>query len=210
MQLRLFNDAGVKILVNVNGTNFMIKRNRFLVVPCPDNRPVTVKLMIKYKSFMLPPLDELWGMEASILFNVNSIYVLHLQGGMEHQFSIKIDMFSADKYVEYSRLYIDDPLLCNNCTFEISNLKKTCKRAKRYNFYTLYLVLGTILLILQLGEPVVEDGVWYLGLIVLGLGFLIWGLVGRIRIRKKLKKVSDLEFVKACFNGFVEEDKSVW
>lgn len=206
MQLRLFNDAGCKILVNVNGTNFMIKRNRFLVVPCPDNRPVTVKLMIKYKSFMLPPIDELWGMEASILFNVNSTYVLHLQGGMEHQFSIKSDMFAADKYIEYNRLYIDDPLLRNNCTFEVSNLKKTCKRAKRYNFYTLYLVLGIVLLALDLYRPERE----LVGCFVIGLGLLIWGLIGRIRIRKKIKKVSDLEFVQACFNGFVEEDKSVW
>lgn len=210
MQLRLFNDTGVKILVNVNGTNFMVKRNRFLVVPCSDNRPVTVKLMIKYKSFILPPLDEFFDYEATLMFNINSTYVLYLQGGMEHQFSIKCDVFSADKYVLYNRLYIDDPLLRNNCTFEISNLKKSCKRAKWCNFYTLYLIIGAVFLLLQLGEPLVEDGVWYLGLIVLGLGFLIWGIIGRIRVRKKIKKVSDLEFVKACFNGLVEEDKSVW
>ena len=209
MQLRLFNDAGLKILVNVNGMNYMIKRNRFLVVQCPDNRPVTVKLMIKFKSFVLPPVDEIFN-EATVWLNVNSTYTLHLQGGMEHQFSIKYDSFSPDEYIEYNRLYIDDPLIKNNCSFEVSNLKKSCRRAKLWNWYTLYLVIATILLTLQLGEPIVEDGVLYLGLIVLGSGFLIWGLIGQIRIRKKLKKVTNLEFVRNCFNGIVEENKSLW
>lgn len=208
MQLRLFNDAGCKILVNINGINYMIKRNRFLIVQCPDNCPVTVKLMIKFKSFVLPPLDEIFD-EATVWLNVNSTYILHLQSGMEHQFSIKYDSFSPDEYIEYNRLYIDDPLIKNNCNFEISNLKKSCRRAKLWNWYTLYLIIGIICLLLQIGEPVVEDGTWYLGLIVLGVGFLIWGLIGKIRIRKKIKKVTNLEFVKACFNGFVEENKSL-
>lgn len=208
MQLRLFNDAGCKILVNINGINYMIKRNRFLVVQSPDNCPVTIKLMIKFKSFVLPPLDEIFD-EATVWLNVNSTYTLHLQGGMEHQFSIKYDSFSPDEYIEYNRLCIDDPLIKNNCSFEISNLKKSCRRAKLWNWYTLYLIIGIVCLLLQLGEPVVEDGVWYLGLIVLGFGFLIWGLIGKIRIRKKIKKVTNLEFVKACFNGFVEENKSL-
>ncbi len=209
MQLRLFNDAGCKILVNVNGTNFIVKRNRFLVVPCSDNRPVTVKLMIKFKSFVLPPLDEVFD-EATVWLNVNSTYTLHLQGGMEHQFSIKYDSFSPDEYIEYNRLYIDDPLIKNNCSFEISNLKKSCRRAKVWNWYSLYVIIGIVFLLLQLGEPIVEDEVWYLGLIVLGFGFLVWGLVGKIRIRKKLKKVTNIEFVRDCFNGFVEENKSLW
>ena len=208
MQLRFFNDAGCKILVNINGINYMIKRNRFLVVQSPDNCPVTVKLMIKFKSFVLPPLDEIFD-EATVWLNVNSTYTLHLQGGMEHQFSIKYDSFSPDEYIEYNRLYIDDPLIKNNCSFEISNLKKSCRRAKLWNWYTLYLIIGIVCLLLQLGEPVVEDGVWYLGLIVLGFGFLIWGLIGKIRIRKKIKRVTNLEFVKACFNGVVEENKSL-
>ena len=76
--------------------------------------------------------------------------------------------------------------------------------------YTLYLIIGIVCLLLQLGEPVAEDGVLYLGLIVLGFGFLIWGLIGRTRIRKKLKKVTNLEFMKACFNGFIEENKNLW
>lgn len=205
MNLRLFNDAGCKILVNVNGTNFMIKRNRFLVVPCPDNHPVTVKLMIKYKSFVLPPIDEIHN-ESMVILNVNSTYVLHLQGGMEHQFSIKQDTFSADKYIEYNRLYIDDPLLRNNCTFEISNLKKSCRRAKFWNWYTGDLAVGLVMLIFELFAP---EETWN-GCLIIGAGLVIWGLIGRIRIRKKMKKVSDLEFVQACFNGFVEESKSVW
>ena len=209
MQLRLFNDAGCKILVNINGINYMIKRNRFLVVQSSDNCPVTVKLMIKFKSFVLPPLDEIFD-EATVWLNVNSTYTLHLQGGMEHQFSIKYDSFSPDEYIEYNRLYIDDPLIKNNCSFEISNLKKSCRRAKLWNWYTLYLIIGIVFLLLQLGEPIVEDGAWYLGLIVLGFGFLIWGLIGKIRIRKKLKKVTNIDFVRDCFNGFVEENKSLW
>ena len=209
MELRLFNDAGCKILVDVNGIRYMIKRNRFLEVKCPDNCPVTVKLMIKFKSFILPPMDEVFG-EATVWLNVNSTYTLYLQGGVEHQFSIRYDNFVPDAYVEYNRLYIDDPLIKNNCCFEISNLKKSCRRAKMWNWYTLYLIIGIVCLLLQLGEPVAEDGVLYLGLIVLGFGFLIWGLIGRTRIRKKLKKVTNLEFMKACFNGFIEENKNLW
>ena len=79
MQLRLFNDAGCKVLVNINGINYMIKRNRFLVVQCPDNCPVTIKLMIKFKSFVLPPLDEIFDEAENRLHAQKAVMVLLMQ-----------------------------------------------------------------------------------------------------------------------------------
>lgn len=220
MQISLYNDTGVKVFAMVNGIIYTIKPYCTSVARCTAGMPVEIKLSQKLKSFaLLNPFSvdaaiDL-GFESCAILILDSTYVLNFDGDNDQYFKISSDKFDCDKYYEYNRMCLDDPIVKNNCTYEITRQKKIKKRVKFFNLYTALIAIAVlgITLSLTFGWESVEAGTFwdseYSADLLIWELLGLWGICGRIRVRKRYKKVTDHEYIQACFRGYVEEDKSL-
>lgn len=217
MQISLYNDTGVKVFATVNGIQYIIQPQSVSVARCTSGVPVQITLSQKLKSFVLiNPFgmnDWLFTFQSPAYLILDPTYVLHLEGD-EHHFRINSESFDCEKYYSYDRLYIDDPIVKNNCTYEVTRLKKVEKRVKFFNYYTFLVAAAVIFCIMTFVDVIrlAVTGVDEIDLtIILGaVVFGIWGAWGKRRIRNALKKVTDQSYIQACFRGLVEQTKHDW
>lgn len=214
MQLRLFNETCFKIYADVNGVRYKVPSNEFVVIDYMVGLPVRLTLEQRYKSMVLiNPFglhDAFWdwfrpAMESITTLVLKTTYNLSFNQDRPYEFVIRNEDFELDRYTGYERLYIDDPNLKNDCTYEVTRSKKVSKRVKIFNVYTLLLVVGAIFLVSEIivynkGEIPVDY--WN---IFWGFVLSITGICGKIKIRRKIKKYSDPQFAKKCFDGAVPE-----
>lgn len=220
MDISLYNNTGVKVFANVNGIEYIINPECTSVARCNDGTPVTITLSRKQKSFALLNLFDFdngidWDWFESTSFLVlNSAYVLNLNGSDNQYFRICSEIFNCDKYYQYDRLYLDDPIIKNNCTYEITRQKKIKKRVKLFNVYTPFivfaLVIGLLTLITEFQH--IKTGTFFyesevLEKIIIGVLIGLVGVCGRLRIKRRYKKVTDEEYIQGCFHGYIEEYK---
>lgn len=214
MQLRLFNEACFKIYADVNGASYKIPSQEYVIIDYMVGLPIRLTLEQRYKSMVLAnPFglhDAFWdwfrpAMESITGLVLKTTYNLKFSEDKPYEFIIREDVFELDKYTCYERLYIDDPLIKNDCTYEVTRSKKVSKRMKFFNVYTLLLVVGAIFLVSEIiaynkGEiPVDYWNVFW------GFVLSITGICGKIKIRRKTKKYSDPQFAKKCFDSAVPE-----
>ena len=212
MQLRLFNETCFKIYADVNGVRYKIPSNEFVVIDYMVGLPVRLTLEQRYKSMVLiNPFglhDAFWdwfrpAMESIMTLVLKTTYNLSFSQDIPYEFVIRNEDFELDRYTAYERLYIDDPLIKNDCTYEVTHSKKVLKREKFFNVYTLLVALGVIFLISEIityakGEIPVDYWNLFLGFVL-----SITGICGKIKICRKTKKYLDPQFAKNCFNGIV-------
>lgn len=218
MDISLYNNTGAKVFANVNGIEYIINPESTSVARCNDNAPVIITLSQKMKSFSVLnffSFDNImeWWESASVLV-LNPTYVLNLNGSDNQQFKISDETFICDKYYQYERLYLDDPIIKNNCTYEITRKRKIKKRVKLFNAYTGFLVIGFLLIALSfiLDIDSVKSGTFFAysdcgDIFLLGVVIGLAGVYGRIRVKRRYKKVTDEEYVQGCFRGYIEENK---
>lgn len=212
MQLRLFNETCFKIYAVINGVRYKIPSQEFVVIDYMVGLPVRLTLEQRYKSMVLiNPFglhDAFWdwfrpAMESITTLVLKTTYKLSFSQDIPYEFIIRNEDFELDRYTDYERLYIDDPKLKNDCTYEVTRSKKVSKRVNFFNVYTLLLALGVIFLV---GETITyakgENPVDYWN-IFWGFVLSITGICGKIKIHRKTKKYLDPQFAKNCFNGIV-------
>ena len=214
MQIRLFNETCFKIYADVNGVSYKIPSQEYVIIDYMVGLPVRLTLEQRYKSMVLAnPFglhDAFWdwfrpAMESITGLVLKTTYNLKFSQDKPYEFIIREDIFELDKYTCYERLYIDDTLIKNDCTYEVTRSKKASKRMKFFNVYTLLLVVGVIFLVSELitynkGEVPVDYWNVFWGFVL-----SITGFCGKIKIRRKTKKYSDPQFAKKCFDGAVPE-----
>lgn len=216
MELTFYNDRLFKVFVEVNGVEYVIKPNSAMTVYCASGIPTVIKLSRKMKSFaVLNPFS--WdsafvvGFESFASLILTSTYTLNFIGSDAQRFTIKDDVFNCDKYYQYERLILDDPAIKNNCTYEITRKKKIKKRVKLFNAYTIIALLALAFVgsaVIPEWENLKTGTMNLLDLdsnFLIGIVLFIWSLLGRIRILKRFRKVTDTKHIQECFNGNIEE-----
>ncbi len=220
MEISLYNNTGVNVYANINGIEYIIKPECTSVARCNEVTPVTITLSRKQKSFALLNLFDFdngidWDWFESTSFLVlNSIYVLNINGSDNQYFKISSETFNCDKYYQYDRLYLDDPLIKNDCTYEITRQKQIKKRVKLFNIYTPFIAFAVVFAILtfvfdlkyiKAGTFFTESNIFEE--LLFGMVISLVGICGRLRIKRRYKKVTDEEYIQACFRGYIEEIK---
>lgn len=220
MEISLYNDTGVKIFANVNGVEYIITPQSTSVAKCVADVPVKITLSRKQKSFALLNLfnfdngiDWDWFESTSFLV-LNSTYVLNVNGNNNQYFKICSETFNCDKYYQYDRVYLDDPIIKNDCTYEITRQKKIKKRVKLFNLYTPFIAIAVVLSILAFAFDLehIKAGTFFFNSdfyqeFLFGIVIGLVGVCGRIRIKRRYKKVTDKEYIQQCFRGYIEEIK---
>ena len=221
MELTFYNDRLFKVFIEVNGVEYVIKPNDTIVVHCASGVPTVIKLSRKMKSFaLLNPFSMeralSMGFESFTTLILTSTYTLNFTGSDAQYFTIKDDVFNCDKYYQYERLILDDPITKNNCTYEITRKKKIKKRVKLFNAYTVIAILALAFV----GSAVIPEwenlktGVLNLSELdsnfLIGIALFIWSVLGRIRVLKRYKKVTNNKHIQDCFNGHIEEYVEKW
>ncbi len=220
MNISLYNNTGVKVFANVNGIEYVINPESTLVARCNDGTPVTITLSRKQKSFALLNLFDLdngvvWDWFESVSFLVlNPTYILNMNGSDNQYFRICSETFNCDKYYQYDRLYIDDPIIKNDCTYEITRQKKIKKRVKLFNVYTPFIAIALLCITfafvfefenIKAGTFLSESG--FVEEFLIGMLIGLVGVCGRLKIKRRYKKVTDEEYIQECFRGYIEEYK---
>ena len=216
MELTFYNDRLFKVFVEVNGVEYVIKPNDTAVVHCAFGVPTVIKLSRKMKSFaILNPFNMdsafMIGFESFSSLILTSIYTLNFTGSDARYFTIKDDVFNCDKYYQYERLVLDDPIIKNNCTYEITRKKKIKKRVKLFNAYNIIAVWALAFVasaVIPEWESLRMGTKTLLELdsnLLIGVALFIWSLLGKARVLKRYKKVTNIKHIQDCFNGHVEE-----
>ncbi len=206
MDFSLYNNTGVKVFATVNGIEYIIKPESTTVARCDSGKPVTITLSRKQKSFALLNLFDFdngitWDWFESVSFLVlNPTYVLNTNGSDNQYFRICSEIFNCDKYYQYDRLYLDDPIIKNDCTYEITRQKKIKKRVKLFNVYTPFIALAVVFGVLALISDFqyVKSGTFFsesdfVEEFLLGMVIGLVGIFGRLRVLRRYKKVTDEE-----------------
>ncbi len=220
MNISLYNNTGVKVFANVNGIEYIIKPECTSVARCNEVTPVTITLSRKQKSFALLNLFDFdngidWNWFESTSFLVlDSTYVLKMDGSDNQHFRICSETFNCDKYYQYDRICLDDPIIKNNCTYEITRQKKIKKRVKLFNVYTSFIAFAVLFAILAFAFDFeyIKAGTFFTESdfceeFLIGMLIGLVGICGRIRIKRRYKKVTDQEYIQGCFKGYIEEYK---
>ena len=222
MELSLYNDTAVKVFANVNGIEYIIKPQSTAVARCASGTSVTITLSRKLKSFALLNLFDFdngidWDWFESTSFLVlNPIYVLNTNGSDSQYFRICSETFNCDKYYQYDRLYIDDPIIKNDCTYEITRQKKIKKRVKLFNIYTPLVAIALLCIAFafifefeQIKAGTFLSNSDFIEEFMMGMLIGLVGFFGKIRVLRRYKKVTDEEYIQACFRGNIEEIKEL-
>lgn len=214
MQLRLFNESTFKIYADVNGVRYKIPSREFVVIDYMVGLPVKITLEQRYKSMVIiNPFglhDAFWdffspAMESITGLVLKTTYNLSFNEDKPYEFVIREEDFELDKYTHYVRLYFDDPLIKNDCTYEVTRSKKAIKKMRFFNVYTLLLVIGILFFLVEtIAYAKGENPIDYWN-VFWGFVLSITGICGKIKIRRKTKKYSDTQYVKDCFNGVIPE-----
>ncbi len=218
MEISLYNNTSSKVFANVNGIDYVIEPRRTAVARCVAGMPVNIKLSQKTKSFAilnLFDLDNIMDWFESVAFLVlNSTYTLNFSSDNNQCFRICNEVFNCDKYYQYDRLYLDDPIIKNDCTYEITRQKKIKKRVKLFNVYTTFVAIALLFFILALcfDMEYIKAGTFFSQSelreeFLFGVGLGLIGLFGKIRVLRRYKKVTDEEYIQGCFRGYIEEYK---
>ena len=218
MEFSLYNDTDVKVYATVNGTEYIIKPQSTSVARCVAGMPVKITLSRKLKSFAILNLfdfDNLldWWESGTVLI-LNPTYILNINGDNNQYFRICSESFNCDKYYEYDRLYLDDPIIKNNCTYEITRQKKIKKRVKLFNVYTAFIAIALLCIAFAFifEFEYVKAGTFlseseFVEEFMIGMLFGLAGVFGKIRVLRRYKKVTDEKYIQQCFNGYIEEIK---
>ncbi len=214
MEISLYNDSVFKVFATVNGINFIIEPGTTSVARCADGLPVTIHLSRKKKSWTILNLfewDEIFDFwESAGLLELEPTYVLNCTDGNNMFFRIVDDTFNCDKYYQYNRLCLDEPLIKNNCTYEIIRQKKLQKRVKMFNVYTAMVAVGILDLIIAyfISDATLAtffESRWWQECSLWLMAIMFWGICGKIRVIRRYKKVTNQNFMHDCFNGRVAE-----
>lgn len=219
MDISLYNNTAAKVFATVNGIEYIIKPESTAVARCNPGMPVKITLSRKLKSFAILNLfdfDNLldWWESVTMLI-LNPTYVLNLNGNDNQYFRICSDSFDCDKYYEYDRLYLDDPIIKNDCTYEITRQKKIKKRVKLFNVYTAFIAIALLCIAfafifefehVKAGTFLSESE--FIEEFMIGMLFGLAGIFGKIRVLRRYKKVTDEDYIQACFRGRIEEYKN--
>ncbi len=220
MEISLYNDTGVKVFATVNGVDYTIKPECTAVARCTAGMPVKITLSQKLKSLALLNLFDIdngftfdWFESVSFLV-LNPTYVLNIDGGDNQHFRICKDTFECDKYYQYDRLYLDDPIIKNDCTYEITRKKKIKKRVKLFNVYTAFVAIALVFVAFALifEREYIKAGTFFTESefreeFFIGMLIGLVGILGKIRVLRRYKKVTDEEYIQGCFKGYIEEYK---
>ncbi len=218
MEISFYNERLFKVFVEVNGVEYVIKPNDTIVVHCASEVPTVIKLSRKMKSFaVLNPFSWdsafVMGFESFTTLILTSTYTLNFTGSGAQHFTIKDDRFNCDKYYQYERLILDDPIIKNNCTYEITRKKKIKKRVKLFNAYTIIALLALAFVasaVIPEWENLKTGTMNFSDLdsdFLEGIVLFIWSLLGKVRVLKRYKKATDIKHIQDCFNGNIEEYK---
>lgn len=218
MEITLYNDTGAKVFATVNGIEYIIKPQSSSVARCVAGMPVEITLSRKLKSFAIlnffdfDNLLDWW--ESGTILALNPTYILNINGENNQYFRICSESFNCDKYYEYDRLYLDDPMIKNDCTYEITRQKKIKKRVKLFNVYTAFIAIALLCIAFALIFEFenVKAGTFlseseFVEEFMIGMLFGLAGVFGKIRVLRRYKKVTDEEFIQGCFRGYIEEYK---
>ncbi len=216
MELTFHNDRLFKVFIEVNGVEYVIKPNSTMTVYCASEAPTVIKLSRKMKSFaLLNPFSMehalSMGFESLVTLILTSTYTLNFTGSDAQYFTIKDDVFNCDKYYQYERLILDDPIIKNNCTYEITRKKKIKKRVKLFNAYTVIAILALAFVasaVIPKWENLKTGTINLSDLdsnFLIGIALFIWSALGKIRVLKRYKKATNNKHIQDCFNGRIEE-----
>lgn len=220
MEISLYNDTGAKVFATVNGIEYIIKPQSISVARCVAGMPVKITLSRKMKSFAILNLFDIdngmicgfW--ESATILILNPTYILNINGDNNQYFRICSDTFSCDKYYDYDRLYLDDPIIKNDCTYEIARQKKIKKRVKLFNVYTTFIVIALLCIAfafifefehVKAGTFLSESE--FVEEFMIGMLFGLAGVFGKIKVLRRYKKVTDEDYIQQCFRGYIEEIK---
>ncbi len=218
MEFSLYNNTGSKVYANVNGIDYIIEPEKTSVAKCAAGIPVNIKLSRKAKSFAilnLFDLDNIMDWFESVSFLVlNTTYSLNITSDNNQCFRICNEVFNCDKYYQYDRLYLDDPIIKNDCTYEITRQKKIKKRVKLFNAYTTFVAIALLFFILALSFDMehIKAGTFFSQSefreeFLFGMGLGLIGFFGKVRVLRRYKKVTDEDYIQGCFKGNIEECK---
>ncbi len=220
MEISLYNNTASKVFATVNGIKYIIEPGRTSVAKCVAGIPVKIELWQKIKSFAILNLFNVDNMidwdwfESICMLSLKSTYILNTNSDNQC-FKICKETFNCDKYYQYDRLYLDDPIIKNDCTYEITRQKKIKKRVKLFNIYTLICAVALLYFAVTLfiNSAYVKAGAFFTNSafydeIVISAVIGLIGAMGKIRVMRRYKKITDENYIRDCFKGYIEESKN--